>query len=332
MKMSLKKEVLSYCNSLGITNIGFIRCRKFSELESLYENRKKLNIQNEFEEDDIQKRINPNHYMEEGKTIISIAFPYLHKKESFDNGFSLYTRGNDYHRVVKSYLDKICEFITLRGGNAISFVDSNTLPERYIAYLAGVGFIGKNNMLITKEYGSYVFLGEIITDLELFDEDKGNFEELKKYNECGECNICFKECPTKAINANRKNPNICLSYITQKKDLKDWEIKALKGRVFGCDSCQLRCPYNEEVKFSTIEEFKPLEFMDRDHNENIINMSNGEFKATLKNTSCGWRGKNILKRNAIIRKVLYKGEDINNLKFDSEYINLYLERVSNDKE
>ena len=98
---------MSYCNSLGLTNIGFIRCRKFSELEkTFYENRKKLNIQNEFEEEDIQKRINPNHYMEEGKTIISIAFPYLHDKEYFDNGFSLYTRGNDYHRVLKGYLDK----------------------------------------------------------------------------------------------------------------------------------------------------------------------------------------------------------------------------------
>ena len=127
--------------------------------------------------------------MEEGKTIISIAFPYLHDQEHFDNGFSLYTRGNDYHRVLKDYLDKICEFIILRGGKAISFVDSNTLPERYIAYLAGVGFIGKNNMLITKEYGSYVFLGEIITDLEMYDDDNGNFEELMKYKECGECAI-----------------------------------------------------------------------------------------------------------------------------------------------
>ena len=128
--MSLKEEVLSYCNRLGLTNIGFIRCRKFSELEDFYENRKKLNVQNEFEEEDIQKRINPNHYMEEGKTIISIAFPYLHDQEYFDNGFSLYTRGNDYHRVLKDYLDKICEFIILRSGKAISFVDSNTLPER----------------------------------------------------------------------------------------------------------------------------------------------------------------------------------------------------------
>ena len=68
--------------------------------------------------------------------------------------------------------------ISENGGKAISFVDSNTLPERYIAYLAGIGFIGKNNMIITKDYGSYVFLGEIITDLTLFDKDKRVFNEI----------------------------------------------------------------------------------------------------------------------------------------------------------
>lgn len=325
--MNLKEEVLSYCNNLGLSNVGFIKCRTFSELEDFYKNRKELRLQNEFEEDDIQKRINPNHYMEEGKTIISIAFPYLHEKEYFDNGFSIYTRGYDYHRVVKEYLDKVCTYINSLGGKAISFVDSNTLPERYIAYLAGVGFIGKNNMLITKEYGSYVFLGEIITDLELYEEDKGDFTSLLEYRECGECSNCFKECPTKSINKNRKNPNICLSYITQKKDLEDWEIKALNGRVFGCDSCQLKCPYNIDVNMSSIEGFLPRDFMQVEYNDSIINMGNGEFKVTLKNTSCGWRGKNVLKRNAIIRKGLYKGEDIRDIKSDSEYIKSYINRL-----
>lgn len=325
--MNLKEEVLSYCKSFGLTNIGFIKCRKFNELEKFYVNRKELNIQNEFEEDDISKRINPNHYMEEGKTIISIAFPYLHEENYFDNGFSLYTRGNDYHRVIKSYLDKVCEFIILKGGKALSFVDSNTLPERYIAYLAGVGFIGKNNMLITKEYGSYVFLGEIITDLDIYDDDNGSFEELIKYKECGDCNICFGECPTKSINPNRKNPNICLSYITQKKDLEEWEMKALNGRVFGCDSCQLKCPYNEKVEFSNIEGFKPLEFMNKDYNKDIISMGNAEFKSTLKNISCGWRGKNVLKRNALIRMKMYNGKEVKEIKSDSPYIQEYIDRI-----
>ena len=126
--------------------------------------------------------------------------------------------------IVKMHLDKICNMIIEAGGKAISLVDSNALPERYIAYLAGVGFIGKNNMIITKTHGSYVFLGEIIIDLNLYDDDVRKFDEISKFKECGECTICYKECPTKAINEYKKNPNICTSYITQKKELTDIEI------------------------------------------------------------------------------------------------------------
>ena len=322
-------EILEFCKSLGLQNVGFIKCRTLDELKDFYKERKESNLENEFEEKDINKRIDLNYYMEEGKTIISIAFPYSYAMDYLDNGFSIYTRGYDYHRVVGGYLEKISNFIINKGGKAKYFVDSNVMPERYIAYLAGVGFIGRNNMLITKEYGSYVFLGEIITDLEIYDEDKGSFKELFKYKECGECVNCYKKCPTKAINKGKKNCNICLSYLTQKKELEDWEIKALDGRVFGCDTCQKACPYNEEAKSTLIEEFKVLEFMNIYNEDFIIEMNNSEFKDTFKKTSCGWRGKNVLKRNALIRKALFNNEEIRNYKSDSEYINKYINRLLN---
>ena len=77
-----------------------------------------------------------------------------------------------------------------------------------------------------------------------------DFQEIKDYSECGECNICIRECPTKSINKSRINPNICFSYITQKKELNDKEIKLLKGKIFGCDICQNKCPYNNRNRFS----------------------------------------------------------------------------------
>ncbi len=327
--MGVKEDIINYCCSLGIDSVGFIKCRRFDELEEFYKYRKSHNLENEFEEKDIEKRINPQMSFEGGKTIVSIAFPYLGFNNKNDNGFSVYTKGTDYHYVLHKYLDKVVEIIENYGGSAKVFVDSNPLPERYIAYLAGVGFIGKNNLLITKKYGSYVFLGEIIADLEFYDKDNGTFEELNKFKKCGECEICYKECPTKAINKNRKNCNICLSYITQKKDLKDWEMKKLDGRVFGCDSCQNKCPYNEEAEFTPIEEFKPFEFMTEAKEEWIINMGNSDFKNSFKKTSCGWRGKNVLKRNALIRKTLYlkDSESIKNIKFDSEYLQEYIKRL-----
>lgn len=329
----MKQNIISFCHSIGLDTVGMISCRRFDELQDFLMNRQKNNIQNEFEENDIEKRINPMHYMEDAKTIISIAFPYYNDVKDYDstseNGFSIYTKRYDYHRVVRKYLDKICAYIESLGGKAIPMVDSNTLPERYIAYLAGIGFIGRNNMLITQKYGSYVFLGEIITDLKMECKDSRTFSQIKEYEECGNCRICYGECPSKSININKINPNICLSYITQKKEISDREISLLKGNVFGCDFCQLKCPYNKRAEQSGIVEFGELDYMNGEIKE-FAQMDNKFFKEKVSMTSCGWRGKNVIKRNALIHMVR-KGEDISSLKGDSPYINGYIERLTQNK-
>lgn len=328
--MDKKQLILDFCKSLKLDKVGFVQCRKFEELRSFFEERKALGTENEFEEKDIEKRINPNIYLEEGKTIISIAFPYLHKIETRENyAFSVYTRGQDYHRVVKKYLEKICEYIKTLGGEAVALTDSNALPERYIAYLSGIGFIGKNNMLITKEYGSYVFLGEIITDLELTpDFQERNHEMLLKYEECGEeCTLCFDECPTKSINPVKKNANICMSYITQKKDLEDKWLPLLNGRLFGCDSCQKKCRYNQLIRLSPLEEFKPHKYMEEHNTDEIINMGKKTFKEKYLITSCGWRGKAVLQRNAMIRKVYFEKGSLEGFKSNSEQLNKLKEKL-----
>lgn len=323
----VKKKIEEFCRSLGLDTFGFVPCRTFDELRELYQVRQEKKLQNEFEEKDIEKRIRPSHYMEDGKTILSIAFPYYHEGEDINNGFSIYTKRPDYHRVVMQYMDKICEFIISLGGKAKGFVDSNTLPERYIAYLAGVGFIGRNNMIITKKYGSYVFLGEIITDLKIPCEDKRTFDQIREYAQCGECMNCIKECPTKSINKHQINPNICLSYITQKKEISNKEISLLEGNVFGCDFCQLQCPYNQNVTCNVLSEFKTVEYM----NEDIYvyaNMNNQYFKEKIGKTSCGWRGKNVIKRNAIIGiNFQDRKYDLNEFRGDSPYINEYIDRI-----
>ena len=321
----IKRKIEEYCSTLGLNNIGFIKCRRFDELEEFFMKRKELGLENEFEENELEKRLNPKVYMEEGKTIITIAFPYIWDNSNNENGFSKYTKGYDYHKVVKSYLDNICEYISSLNGSAIPLVDSNSLPERYIAYLGGVGFIGRNNMIITKEYGSYVFLGEIITDLDIECGDANIFKEISTYKQCGECKKCIENCPTKSISLKRINPNICSSYITQKKDLSKTDIKLIKGKVFGCDICQDVCPYNQNVKESNIEMFKPLEFMDDDIKV-YADINNKFFKESIARTSCGWRGKNVIKRNAII-KLYEQGENISIYRGKSPYIDEYIDKI-----
>lgn len=320
--MDNKKSILDFCYSLGLDTVGFCQCRRLEELKPFLENRKLKGLQNEFEEENVEKRINPFIYMEEGKTIISIAFPYLHDiEENSDLYFSKYTRGRDYHIVVSDYLKKICEYIKSLGGKAIYFVDSNMLPERYIAYLSGIGFIGKNNMIITEKYGSYVFLGEIITDFQIQ-------PDMPVDQKCGECIKCLTTCPTKSINKTGSIPNICLSYITQKKHIEDVWFEKLEGRMFGCDSCQNTCPFNEGVKLSGIVEFKPYDHMKDISLEELASIDNKVFKEKYSVTSCGWRGKNVLQRNALINKaMLHKKLDIDEKVITSPYVKDYFHRL-----
>lgn len=317
--MDYKRSILEYCNKLGLDTVGFSRCRMFEELKKYFEARKAEGLENEFEEKDIERRINPFLYMEDGKTIISIAFPYYFSLESKNSSvFSNYTFGRDYHYIVSKYLMDICNHIIGLGGKAIYFVDSNSLPERYIAQQSGVGFIGKNNTLITKKYGSYVFLGEIITNIDIE-------SDIPLGNGCGSCDLCEYVCPTKSISC-KSDPNICLSYITQKKEIEEQWFEKLRGRVFGCDTCQKVCPYNKDVETSNIEEFKPYDFMEYANIEELICLDKKTFVEKFSKTSCGWRGKNVLQRNALIN---YMCTERNKKfsQFSSPYVQNYYEKL-----
>lgn len=320
--MNKKNQIIEFCNGLGLLEVGFCSLQVFHELDPFLRERRESGLQNEFEEDNIEKRINPKLYMEEGKTIISVAFPYLfHKPNKEEIYFSTYTKGKDYHKVIGKYLDEVCKFVNELGGNSKYFVDSNALPERYIAVKSGIGFIGKNNMLINKRYGSYVFLGEIITDLDL---QPDNVVKTK----CGKCEKCLNACPTKSISKTKCNPNICLSYITQKKNIEDQWFEKFNGRMFGCDTCQKVCPFNEESEFSNLEEFKPFEFMDKLNLDELLNLDKAVFKEKYSLTSSGWRGKNILQRNALINAFM-SDKYINKEEFhiNSTYVKEYYHRL-----
>lgn len=329
--MNETSKIIKYLNTLNIDTYGFMRIREFYELKEPLMDRINKGLINELESKDIDKRINPKNIFEEGKTIISIAFPYFYGynyENNKDPYFSIYTLGLDYHRVINEYLKKISNFIGELGGKCYVTVDSNDLPERYIASLQGIGFIGQNGCFYTKKYGSYVFLAEIITDLELHETN------FKVENKCSSCGLCIKACPTGAL--KEKNFNKCMSYITQKKEIDDEYFTKFNGRMFGCDLCQRACPLNKDVSLSSFLEFKPLPFMSltKESLEEIISMDNNLFKNTFKITSCGFRGKNVLKRNAIINYLnIYKDKNkLNKLLQNSSkspYINEYTSRLLN---
>lgn len=324
--MNIKQLIIDYCREQGLDIVGFTECREFTELKEYYNKRKIKGFENEFEEEDIEKRINPFLLMPQGKTIISIAFPYFYDvQQNSKVHFSRYTLGRDYHSIVNNYLEKISNYIESLGGSCKCFVDSNSLPERYIAVQSGIGFIGKNNTLITEKYGSYIFLGEIITDISI-EPDK------PKESQCGECTICIKACPTNCIGYGDKgienNPNKCLSYISQKKEIEDKWFSEFNGRIFGCDTCQNVCPYNKNIHKSKLEDFKPLEYMEHVDLNELVFLDNKSFKEKYKLLSCGWRGKNLLIRNALINAVQFKKDlTIEKSKINSPYIKEYYHRL-----
>ena len=146
-------------------------------------------------------------------------------------------------------------------------------------------------------------------------------------SKCGNCSICQKICPTGAIDGEN-NPNMCLSYITQKKDIGDEWFDKLNGRIFGCDTCQSVCPYNKDIETSKIEEFKPYDFMEKSNLDELIDLGKKDFRDKYAQTSCGWRGKNVIQRNALISKI-HQGKNIKLMKFTSSYVEDYHNRLLN---
>jgi len=167
-----------------------------------------------------------------------------------------YAVGKDYHTVIKERLEKIVDFLKNEDPEVRCYlgVDSRPIAERSLALKAGIGFRGKNTMVIKPGLGSYFFIGVILTTY-AFDED-----QPLQWN-CGECRLCLDACPTQAITAPYQiDSTRCISYLTieQKNALTPEELKQTKGWLFGCDICQEVCPYNHgHTPLTSWKEFLP---------------------------------------------------------------------------
>jgi epoxyqueuosine reductase len=289
------KEVLKkFCNSIDIEYVGIAPSGPYLELEQNLKKRMSQGYYTEFEEKEIKRRIDPRVTMEDVQSIIVCLFPYyLGEKE--EGNIAKYTYSLDYHKIVKESLISIGTFLTerLQGFKYEVFVDNGPLVDRYMAYLAGVGFYGLNSHIITEKYGSYVFIGYMLTNYP-FEADKPLLRT------CIRCGQCMRACPGKIILGDFTiDPRGCRSYLTQKKGvLTTDEINIIKKTdlVFGCDSCQDVCPHNSHIALTKIKQFQEDHIYKLSYDE-LENISNKEFKRRYGNRAFSWRGRKLLIRN-----------------------------------
>jgi epoxyqueuosine reductase len=309
--VQLKQDIIAYSKTIGIDKIGFASASMFEELKGRLIVQQQLGYQSGFEEPDIEKRTNPELLLPKAKSIIAIALAYPSKlknapkstKEERRGIFCRASWGQDYHIVLRDRLEKLEQFILEKVPEAKlkSMVDTGELSDRAVAERAGIGWSGKNCSIITPEFGSYVYLGEMITDIP-FPPD------TPIEDRCGTCNKCVEVCPTGAlVGPGQLNSQRCIAFLTQTKGFLPEEFRTKLGnRLYGCDTCQTVCPENKGKDFHLHPEMEPDPELAKPLLKPLLHMSNKEFKEKFGQVSGSWRGKKPIQRNAIIALAHYK--------------------------
>jgi epoxyqueuosine reductase len=263
--------------------------------------------QMEYMRRNLNKRIDPKLLFDGARSVVVVGLNY--KLPEQDNAMSLpeepfgtvarYARYEDYHIFIRYLLGQLAEFLSEQTGGNACFkvcVDSAPLAERAFAMRAGLGFIGRNHMLINPELGPEILLGELITDLEL-----GADEPLD--SNCAGCDRCIKACPTGAMRPDGQfDASRCISYLTIEHhgEIEESLADKVGNRIFGCDECVLACPYQHKAPLCRNRSFKYYPDRGILLLEAILDMGSEEFTAGFGDSPLLRPGLDGLKRNARI--------------------------------
>lgn len=309
----LQQDFIAYAASIGVDKIGFTTAAPFMELKNRLRRQQELNFQSGFEESDVELRTEPTKLLPQAESIVSIALAYPSRMDNAPVGkkgerrgiFCRASWGVDYHVAVRERLTKLEAWLQERVPNVQirSMVDTGELVDRAVAERAGIGWSAKNCSVITPEFGSYVYLGELITNIPFAPSTP--IEE-----ECGDCRLCIDVCPTGAlIEGGQLDSKRCIAFLTQTKTMLPDEFRTKIGnRLYGCDTCQTVCPKNKRKHNDWHVEFTPDPELAKPLLEPLLHISNKEFKAKFGHVSGSWRGKKPIQRNAILALAHFKEE------------------------
>ncbi len=305
MKWTIEK-LRQIALSSNIIEIGVIRPEKSEHLRKILLQRHRDQRVTAFEEQEIERRINPALLMPSVKTIIVALMSYhtlqssdVSKRPSLYGTLARCAFGTDYHRIFHSRMKEVmlelerCE----PDMDWNIYVDTGPLVDRHLAATAGLGFFGRNNCFIHPRYGSFIVIGYALTNLELDEQMYAS----QPYEKCGECGTCQSSCPVNALKIPFQiDQNRCLSHRLQQKGMmREKTLKETGVMMYGCDICQDVCPHNRGVPstpeplFEYPEEGKWLDLPE------LLQMSNREFNRRFRSRSFGWRGRRVMQRNAL---------------------------------
>lgn len=272
VQLNIKKLIEAKAFELGFIKIGFAKADILNTESSNLERwlNKGYDAEMKWIKKGFSKRKDIRLIMEDAKSVISLAYNYYtpFKHDEALPKISRYAWGKDYHKILKKKLKELTQYIENihhlpfakgecpkdEGVCVMGYVDDGPVMDKAWAVRSGIGWMGKHTNVINPEYGSWIFLCEIITNLD-FDTYDSPIEDL-----CGSCRICIDACPTGAIvDEYVLDANLCISYQTIENRGEIPEYIDLNGWVFGCDICQDVCPFNKNDKPTTDKNFYPKE-------------------------------------------------------------------------
>jgi epoxyqueuosine reductase len=295
--MITKEDIKAKANELGLHPVGFTHPGPFDRAKAVLEQRNRQGFLSGLETGSIDERCCPELHMDNVKSIISVGLAYsiptnIPKQPYTDikgiiSGSAI---GPDYHNVLNTRLEELAQWISLRvnGFTYRIMVDTGPLIDREIAFRSGIGWFGKNCSIICRDCGSGIFLGGMLTNLEL--EPDRPVE-----HDCGECALCIQSCPSGALlEPYTVNAKRCISYLTQMRGVIPKDLREAMGTsVFGCDRCQQCCPYNSRTN-NSIDSQSLIDLQE------ILRMDKSAFRQRYGSSAISWRGLNLLKRNAAV--------------------------------
>jgi epoxyqueuosine reductase len=281
----LPVRIREWAYELGFNQVGFARVRLDADAERL-ERWLALGRHGSmrYMERHGLKRADPSQLLPDTLSVICVRMNYLHelpadaerRLEDHERGYvSRYAVGRDYHKLMRRRLAKLAQRIQdhVGCGSYRAVVDSAPLLEKALARDAGLGWIGKHTNLLNRDAGSWFFLGEVLTDLPLPPDQPQS-------DHCGSCRACLDVCPTQAIVAPYElDARRCISYLTieLRESIPVEFRKAIGNRIYGCDDCQLVCPWNKYAKLSAEPDFQPRHGLDSPRLVDLFSWSEAEF-------------------------------------------------------